>query len=81
MDIISDIREQYSSLTRTQKRIADYVLGYADTACFQTLKDWSRITGVSEATILSFCSRFACKNFLGMKQGASAICQELDFTQ
>ncbi|HIY08353.1 MAG TPA: MurR/RpiR family transcriptional regulator [Firmicutes bacterium] len=68
MDIISDIREQYSSLTRTQKRIADYVLGYADTACFQTLKDWSRITGVSEATILNFCTRFACKNFLGMKQ-------------
>ena len=68
MDIINDIREQYNSLTRTQKRIADYILGYTDTACFQTLKDWSRITGVSEATILSFCSRFACQNFLGMKQ-------------
>lgn len=68
MDIINEIREQYDSLSRTQKRIADYILNNTDAACFQTLKDWSRVTGVSESTILSFCSRFSGENFLGLKR-------------
>lgn len=68
MDIISRVREQYPQLSKTQKRVADHILNNTDTACFQTLKDWSRLTGVSESTIISFCAKFPCESFLGMKR-------------
>ena len=63
MDIINDIREQYNSLTRTQKRIADYILGYTDTACFQTLKDWSRITACPRRRFSAFAPGLPAKTF------------------
>lgn len=67
MDIMTNIRESYDSLSRTQKQIADYVVNHPHEVCFVTLRVLAKSIGTSEATILSFCSKLESGNFLGLK--------------
>lgn len=68
MDIVLSIRQRYDGLSRTQRHIADYVLEHMHEVCFDTLRGLSEKVGASEATVLSFCAKLPCKNFLGLKQ-------------
>ncbi|QNL44507.1 MurR/RpiR family transcriptional regulator [Oscillibacter hominis] len=66
-NILSVIQASYESLSRTQRRIADYLLQHPDTSCFFTLKQLSAATGTTEATILSFSRQIGCSGFLDMR--------------
>ena len=37
-DIPALIQERYGRMSRTQRRIGDYILNHTDTVCFQSLK-------------------------------------------
>ena len=54
------IQQCYSSLSKTQRRIADYLLQHPNTGCFLTLKQLSKETHTTEATILSFSRSIGC---------------------
>ena len=81
MDIINDIREQYNSLTRTQKRIADYILEYTDTALFPDAKGlvphYRRVRGDDSQLLLPVC----LPKLFGNEAGASTVYQGLDLPQ
>ena len=42
---IERIRDAYPNLSRTQRRIADYILDAGDTCCFMSLQELSEAAG------------------------------------
>lgn len=62
------ITENMEMLTKTQKRVADYILRHIDNIPFYTLERLSRETGASTATIIRFTRRIGCENYTEMQQ-------------
>ena len=54
---IERIRETYPLLSKTQRRIADYILDSGDTCCFMSLQELSDAVGVTPVTLLNFCKK------------------------
>lgn len=67
MDILQQIKTSYPSLTRKQKSIADYLLANPGDICYITLAKLSEVTSASELTLLRFCKKIGCENFLELK--------------
>lgn len=67
MDIIHRIQASYPSLTRTQKRIAEYLMQNADKACFLSLKDLSNTVEASEVTVINFARALGYDNYTELK--------------
>lgn len=67
MNVVDKIEAHYSGFTRTQKRIADYVLTNSDKACFLSLKEFSEEVSASEVTIIKFSRLIGYKNFTHFK--------------
>lgn len=65
--VVDIIRAKYSSLTKKQKDIADYMLSNTDDMCFTTLKQLSAAVNVSEMTILNLCTALGYPNFNEVK--------------
>lgn len=39
MDVLEQIKNQYDTLSKTQKKIADYIQQHTNTCCFASLKE------------------------------------------
>ena len=50
------IKDRYPQMSRTQRRIADYILDHTDEVCFQSLKEVSTSASTTETTMLKFCA-------------------------
>lgn len=68
MDIMERIRTQYSSLSKVQRRIADYVINHADDACFLSLKAFAEKVDATEVTVVNFTHRIGLKSFVEFKK-------------
>ncbi len=66
-DIIMRIEENYPSMTKKQKQIADYIKENIDTMTFITLRDMSKELGVTEITILNTCKVLGYNSFNEVK--------------
>ena len=75
MDVLGQIRSQYDTLSKTQKKIADYMQQHTNTCCFASLKEIAALTGTTEATVLNFSRKMGYASFLDMrnqlKEGAA----------
>lgn len=75
MDVLGQIRSQYDTLSKTQKKIADYIQQHTNTCCFASLKEIAALTGTTEATVLNFSRKMGYASFLDMrnqlKEGAA----------
>ena len=67
-DIPALIQERYGRMSRTQRRIGDYILNHTDTVCFQSLKQTAAAAGTTEATVLKFCGQLGFSGFLHFKR-------------
>lgn len=67
MNIMDKIKNKYDDLSRTQKKIADYILDNQEEACFRPLKKLSDEIGVSEATIIKFSKIVGCDSYFKLK--------------
>ena len=67
MDMITNIRNKYSGLTRKQKLIADYMLENIEKMSFLTLKELSEELDITEVTILNACSALGFSSFNEVK--------------
>lgn len=66
-DVLSKIRGFYSSLSSSEKKVADFILeNYAETIRM-TLADVASECGVSDATVLRFCRSVGYKRWLEFK--------------
>ncbi len=68
MNITKRIRTQYTSLSKTQRKIADYLLTNSNRVAFITLKDLSEEVNSAEVTILNFCKKIGCNSFVDLKR-------------
>jgi len=78
MDIIGEIRAGYDALSKKHKHIANYVLDNTSTVCFLTLKELSVKLGITESTVLSFCTKLSCGNYVGLKKALQEYVQHLN---
>lgn len=67
MDILQQIRNLYPDLTKKQKTIADYLLANPGDICYISLAQLSKAASASELTLLRFCKKVGCENFLELK--------------
>ena len=68
MNVIETIRNQYPLLSKVQQRIADYILANPDSACFQSLKDFSRSVNASEVSVLRFVKSIGLSSYVDLKK-------------
>ena len=61
--LLVEIKSKYSKLSKTEKRIADYLFQNTDSIHPMTITDLSKLVGVSEATILRFVKRIGCSGY------------------
>ena len=81
MDIITEIRSRYDTLSKTHQRIANHVLDNSGTVGFLTLKELSVKLVVSESTILSFCAKLSCGNYVGLKKALLEYFRRWDISE
>ncbi len=67
MRYINIIQSFYPSLSKGEKKIADYVMEEKDQVIYQTLQEISRSVGVGEATIVRFCHKIGFEGFHDFK--------------
>ena len=58
-NIINIITERYNTLSKGHKAIANFVLENYDKAAYMNVEQLSRVTGVSEATVVRFSAEMA----------------------
>lgn len=68
MDILDRIRQEYSSLSKTRRRISDYILDNASKCCFYSLKEFSSHVEATEATVLNYCRGLGLGSFVDLKK-------------
>lgn len=67
MNVIDRIQENYHTFSRTQKRIANFLLQNTDRACFLSLKGLSEEVSASEVTIIKFTRDIGFENYTDLK--------------
>lgn len=72
MEVLKTIQEILPGLTRTQAKIAEYVLAHPDAICFTSLRQVAEEIGVTETTILNFCKKTEFESFAGLKKAMYA---------
>ena len=77
MGIIELIRMKMEQMTRSEQRVALYVLGHMNDIAFFTLDELARQTDVSTTTVLRFCRRL---DFGGFKQFQHAVRTDLKYS-
>ncbi|MCK5763238.1 MAG: MurR/RpiR family transcriptional regulator [Clostridiales bacterium] len=53
-DTLKDINSKYSNLSKSHKKLADYVITNYDKVIFMTVNEFSKSVGVSESTVVRF---------------------------
>ena len=74
---IERIRDAYPNLSRTQRRIADYILDAGDTCCFMSLQELSEAAGVTPVTLLNFCKKIEYFSFSDFKKDLQVYIQSV----
>ncbi len=62
------IYERYPDLTTKQQSVVDYLLAHPDDACYVSLKELSRRTGVSEVSVLRTCAALGFDGYVRLKE-------------
>lgn len=69
MSTVDRIQENYAALSKTHKRIADYVAKNPETACFLSVRDLAKESNTTEATIFKFVKKIGYQSYNDFKKG------------
>lgn len=61
--LFENIKEEYPSFSKGQKRIADYIVDHYDKAAFMTAAKLGKFTNVSESTVVRFASELGFEKY------------------
>lgn len=67
MEVLQRIRHQYSTLSKTNKKIADYILKHSDAIVNQTSYDIGEKLGVSPSSVVRFAKKIDCSSLDDLK--------------
>lgn len=68
-DVVSQIRENYDSLSKSHRRLADYITSNYDEVAFQSINELSQATGISPATITRFVHKLDYQGYSEFQRG------------
>lgn len=71
------IQQHYAELTKSEKKVADYIVNHPEKIIYSTMSDVKERTQVGDATIIRFCQKLGFSGFADLK---IAIAKE-DFSQ
>lgn len=61
------IQSQSKSFTKSEQKVAEYILENGSKIIYFTLQELSKETGVGEATVMRFCNKIGCEKFANLK--------------
>lgn len=61
------IQSHLHSFTKSELKVANYVLENSQKVLYQTLQELSKETEVGEATVMRFCNKVGCEKFYNLK--------------
>lgn len=61
------IKSHFHSFTKSELKVANYVLENSQKVLYQTLQELSKETDVGEATVIRFCNKLGCEKFYNLK--------------
>ncbi len=62
-NILNKINERYDKMSKSHKRIAEYILEHYDHAVFMTAAKLGETLGISESTVVRFASGIGCEGY------------------
>ncbi|MGL6175315.1 MAG: MurR/RpiR family transcriptional regulator [Cellulosilyticaceae bacterium] len=65
--ILDDIQQQYTNLSKSEKRIANYVLANRSAVQYMTITTLAEECKVADATITRFCKKLGCSGYNNFK--------------
>lgn len=68
-DVVSQIRENYDSLSKSHRRLADYIISNYDEVTFQSINELSQATGISPPTITRFVRKLEYQGYSEFQRG------------
>ncbi|MBE7042364.1 MAG: MurR/RpiR family transcriptional regulator [Ruminococcaceae bacterium] len=72
-NLLNKIEEEYTSLSKGQKRIADYILKNYDKASFMTASKLGKLVGVSESTVVRFAAELGYDGYPQLQKALQEI--------
>ena len=72
-NILDIIQENMAGLSKGRKRIAAYILSNYDKAAFMTAYKMSRLTDVSESTVVRFAAALGYAGYPGMQKALQEL--------
>lgn len=76
---MANVKKEYSKLSKTQKKIADFLLSREDIGSFLSLNDLSEQAGVTPVTVVKFCKRIGYDTFSDFKRDCQNYLQSMIF--
>lgn len=70
-NFLTEIQLSYNQFTRTEKKVADYVIKNTDKVLFMSLSDLSAACKVADASVHRFCRRMGVKGYQEFKMKLS----------
>jgi len=67
MKVVEIIKDNYNSLTKSEKKVADYIVSNQDRVIHNTMSDLNRLLKVGDATIIRFCKKLGFNGFTDLK--------------
>lgn len=67
MSYLENIHANYTYLTKSEKKVADYIVSSGEKVLHQTLVDIKKATMVGDATIVRFCQKLGYNGFSDLK--------------
>jgi DNA-binding MurR/RpiR family transcriptional regulator len=61
------ISSHYKSMTKSEQKVADYVMNYTEEAVYLTVTDLAEKVGVGETTVIRFCRKLNYKGYQDFK--------------
>lgn len=77
---LTDIQLSYNQYTRTERKIADYVIKHADKVLFMSISDLSDACRVADASVHRFCRTVGVKGYQEFKMKLSLSLSEDEAT-
>lgn len=76
IEITTQIKSAYSGLTKSEQKVADFILNNLDKMTYISVSEVANECNVGEATVLRFCRRLGYKGFQGFKKEVIELFQE-----
>lgn len=72
-ELLQRIEEQYTKMSKGQKRLADYIVENYDKAVFLTAAKLGQVVGVSESTVVRFATQLGYKGYPGFQKALEEL--------